>query len=756
MSAGDSKKLPTRPDLASPSPLRAVRLQDALGAKTANALAKMGLRTVEDLLRHYPRRYVKRGEMTDLSSLQLDDEVTVFAEIAMVKERPLRNRRGSMLEVVVTDGRGRLSLTFFGQSWQQRQLVAGRQGLFAGKVTDFRGTRQLSHPTYVLAPMGDSLDAEEIAAFAGAVIPVYPASSALSSWRVSSCVDLVLPHLDDAVDPLPAEVVKAQGVMAFAQALRAIHRPETLDEVNEAVHRLKFDEAFMLQLELLRRRAASTAQPATARRARAGGLLEAFDASLPYTLTAGQKEVGEDIAADLMRNHPMHRLLQGEVGSGKTVVALRAMLTVVDAGAQAALLAPTEVLATQHHRSITALLGSLAGEGLFATNADSVTVTLLTGSMSTAARREALLQIASGQAGIVIGTHALIQDTVQFADLALVVVDEQHRFGVEQRARLSEKAVGATKPHILTMTATPIPRTVAMSIFADMDVSTLSELPAGRAPIVTHVVAAAEHPAHEVRVWTRIEEEVRQGRKAYVVCAKIGDNAVSDDEEAFIEVPVAVDEGSSTTRAPLVGAVQMFERLRTDELSALRIELMHGRLPTDQRNDAMRRFGLPVTDPEAVDVLVATTVIEVGVDVPAASVMVVMDADNFGVSQLHQLRGRVGRGGLPGLCLLVTHAPSDSPARERIAVVASSTDGFVLSEYDLRSRREGDVLGASQSGRHRTLRLLEVIDDIDIVTAARAAAATVIDSDPELSDHPLLAAALADAIADRADYLEKS
>ena len=744
---------------AASAALRATKLNAVVGAKTSAALSKMGMSTVEDLLRYYPRRYVQRGQLTDLATLRVGDTATVFAEVASVNARPMRNRRGTMVEVVVTDGRGRLSLTFFGQQWLQRQFVPGRQGMFAGTVTEFRGTRQLSHPEYVLAPLGDDLDEEQVDAFAGVIIPVYPATSAMPSWRVSASVDLVLPFLDDVADPLPDTVRAEQRLPTLAEALRWIHRPQTMEEVAQATTRLKFDEAFLLQLELLRRRAAWEGEPASSFQARAGGLVDAFDESLPYTLTAGQSEVSQQIADDLQRSHPMHRLLQGEVGSGKTVVALRAMLTVVDAGAQAALLAPTEVLATQHYRSITSLLGGLAGEGLFASDGPGVTVTLLTGSMPTAARRKAMLDIASGQAGIVIGTHALIQEAVQFAQLALVVVDEQHRFGVEQRARLAAKSGESVRPHMLTMTATPIPRTVALALFADLDISTLTELPAGRAPITTHVVAALEQPAHLARVWSRIIEEVQLGRKAYVVCTRIGadrDSAAEaaddvSDEDFFDDAGAAAD-----VFVQPVGVLEMFERLTAGELSELRVAMLHGRLPEAERAEAMRRFALPAEARDAYDVLVATTVIEVGVDVPSASVMAVIDADRFGVSQLHQLRGRVGRGGLPGLCLLVTSTPADSPARERLAVVASTTDGFALSEYDLKTRREGDVLGADQSGRRSTLRLLEVIEDLPLVEAARTAATDVISTDSSLAGHPLLREALEAAIADRADYLEKS
>ena len=713
-------------------------LASVVTPKAAKALATLSITTTEELLRHYPRRYATRGELSNLASLQVGETVTVFAEVLSSRSRPTKQRGRTMLEVVVTDGTGRLTLTFFGQAWRERQLTAGRRGMFSGKVGEFRGTRQLAHPEYVLIPHGDDVDPDSVAAFANEIIPVYPASAALPSWRVAACVNLALPLLSQVTDALPETVRESQSLLTLADALHKVHRPESDDEVREAIRRLKFDEAFILQAELLRRR---NENQHTAARPRAGsghGVLAKFDAGLPYPLTAGQRAAGEEIAADIARGWPMQRLLQGEVGSGKTVVALRATLAVADTRGQSALLAPTEVLAQQHFASIRALLGSLAGEGIVS-QPGAVTVTLLTGSMSQAAKRQALLEIASGAAGIVIGTHALLQDTVQFADLGLVVVDEQHRFGVEQRARLLEKSADETRPHLLVMTATPIPRTVAMTVFADLDISTLTELPAGRAPITTHVVLACEQPRHMARVWERVVEEVSLGRKAYVVCSRIGGESTSAD-----------DDGPSAH-----GVVELFERLSTHELAKTRVGLLHGRMPSEEKDSVMSQFAAPASDADALDVLIATTVIEVGVDVPTASVMVVMDADKFGVSQLHQLRGRVGRGGLPGLCLLVTESV-DPIARERLAMVASTTDGFVLSEYDLSVRREGDVLGAEQSGRASSLRLLQVLHDQEIVKLARMEAERLISADPDFSAFPALREAITALSADRAEYLEKA
>jgi ATP-dependent DNA helicase RecG len=476
--------------------------------------------------------------------------------------------------------------------------------------------------------------------------------------------------------------------------------------------------------------------------------LEAFDARLPFELTAGQVDVSKAIFEDLADKHPMHRLLQGEVGSGKTVVALRAMLAVIDAGGQAALLAPTEVLAHQHYRSISTLLGPLAESGQLGGAEVATRIALLTGSLGAAPRRSALLDAASGAAGILIGTHALLQESVQFADLGLVVVDEQHRFGVEQREAL--RAKGANPPHVLVMTATPIPRTVAMTVYGDLDVSTLTELPAGRAPIQTSVVPASERPDWLDRAWQRVREEAREGRQAYVVCPRIGDAEGTEDDAGTEGEPDP--ETGGTPRRPAVAVLDVLPALVEGPLKGLRVEAMHGRLPSDDKDAVMRRFVAGETD-----VLLSTTVIEVGVDVANATVMVVLDADRFGVSQLHQLRGRVGRGSHPGLCLLVTDVEPGAPARDRLDAVAETLDGFRLSELDLEQRREGDVLGATQAGRRSSLRLLSVLRDAELITAAREEASALVDEDPGLVDHPVLARALATMLEpERAEFLEKA
>jgi ATP-dependent DNA helicase RecG len=724
-------------------------LRRFVGDNTAKVFAsKLEVHTVDDLLRHYPRRYAERGELTDLSELRPDEDVTVLAEIAAVKKRRMQHRKGSILEVVVTDGRGRLTLTFFNQNWRERDLVVGRRGLFAGKVSSYRNTWQLAHPDYEL--LGDAGEGDpDPDAFAGALIPVYPASANLRSWKIAKAVKVVLDVLGAVPDPVPTDVRDKRDLIGLTEALHKIHRPQTQDDVRRARDRLRYDEAFLLQTLLAQRRLAARDLPATPRVAATEGLLTRFAATLPFRLTQGQREIGDVIAHDLAHDHPMHRLLQGEVGSGKTLVALEAMLTVVDAGGQAALLAPTEVLAQQHHRSICELLGPLAQRGRLGGDDHGTSVALLTGSQGTAARRQTLLDVASGDAGIVIGTHALLQEHVEFFDLGLVVVDEQHRFGVEQRDAL--RAKGKNPPHLLVMTATPIPRTVALTVFGDLEVSTLTELPAGRSPISTYVVPVTERPHYLERSWERVREEVASGRQVYVVAPRIGDAEGTEDDDD-VDQPVDGDLDASTPRRPAVAVLDLAPSLIDGPLTDLRVEILHGRLPSDVKDGVMRRF-----EAGLIDVLVATTVIEVGVDVANATVMVVMDADRFGVSQLHQLRGRVGRGAWPGLCLLVTEVEEGTPARERLDAVAATTDGFVLSRLDLEQRREGDVLGTSQAGHRSRLRLLRAIRDEEVIGLARDDATEVVADDPALSEHPALAAAVEQVVAaQNADYLEKA
>ncbi|MEU8536232.1 ATP-dependent DNA helicase RecG [Streptomyces parvulus] len=730
-------------------------LKKVLGPATAKVMAEhLGLHTVGDLLHHYPRRYEERGQLTHLADLPMDEHVTVVAQVADARLHSFASSRaprgkGQRLEVTITDGSGRLQLVFFGNGVHKphKELLPGTRAMFAGKVSVFNRRLQLAHPAYELLRAADEDEASEsVESWAGALIPLYPATAKLESWKIGKAIQTVLPSAQEAVDPLPASLREGRGLVSLPEALLKIHRPHTKVDIEDARARLKWDEAFVLQVALARRRHAETQLPAVPRRPLPDGLLAAFDDRLPFTLTDGQRKVSREIFDDLATDHPMHRLLQGEVGSGKTMVALRAMLAVVDAGGQAVMLAPTEVLAQQHHRSVVEMMGELAEGGMLGGAEHATKVVLLTGSMGAAARRAALLDLATGEAGIVIGTHALIEDKVQFHDLGLVVVDEQHRFGVEQRDALRGK--GKQPPHLLVMTATPIPRTVAMTVFGDLETSVLDQLPAGRSPIASHVVPAADKPHFLSRAWERVREEVSNGHQAYVVCPRIGDEA--DDPGRKGGAGKASPEDDAEKRPPLA-VLDVAGQLAKGPLEGLKVEILHGRMPPDDKDAVMRRFAAGETD-----VLVATTVIEVGVNVPNATAMVIMDADRFGVSQLHQLRGRVGRGSAAGLCLLVTEMPEASAARQRLNAVAGTLDGFELSRIDLEQRREGDVLGQAQSGARTSLRVLAVIEDEEIIAEARQEAAALVAADPELTGVPGLRTAL-EALLDeqREQYLEK-
>jgi ATP-dependent DNA helicase RecG len=730
-------------------------LRSTVGGATAKALAALDLVTIGDLLGHHPRRYTDHGQLSDIGSLQVDEQATVLAEVASVSSRRMKQRKGTLQEAVITDGRSRLSLTFFNQPWRERQLTPGSRGLFAGTVSVRGSKRQLTHPECLI--FGGPVEGEPaseverdlmaIEQFTDYLIPIYPATAKLPSWRIQKAIGVLLDTLPELPDVLPADVVAREQLMSRTEAVRTIHRPRSMDDVQNARRRLAYDEALVLQTVLARRRAALAAQAATPRVPVAGGLLDAFDERLPFTLTQGQQAVTKEIATDLARSQPMHRLLQGEVGSGKTVVALRAMVAVVDAGGQAALLAPTEVLAQQHYRTMTSMLGALAEGGMLGAPAEATRVRLLTGSLSAAQRREVLLDMASGEAGIIVGTHALLQEHVDFFDLGLVVIDEQHRFGVEQREALRAKA--ESPPHVLVMTATPIPRTVAMTIFGDLDVSTLVELPVGRQTIATHVVPAAERPAFLERTWERVCEEVALGRQAYVVCPRIG----ADLDAASLGTGAGTGVGSNDTLAPEQHSVlALTQYLEDGPLSDCRVAMLHGQMPAEAKDAVMSRYAAG-----DIDVLVATTVIEVGVDVPNASVMVVMDADRFGVSQLHQIRGRVGRGETAGLCLLVTDLPTGHASRERLQQIASSSDGFELARLDLEQRREGDVLGVAQSGVRSSLKVLRAVSDEQLIVTARGDAIEIVAADPDLESHPELREAVNDLeAAEQAEFLEKS
>ncbi|WP_077487655.1 ATP-dependent DNA helicase RecG [Sinomonas mesophila] len=737
-------------------------LSRLLGASSAKKIRdSLGLETAGELLDYFPRRYVQRGELTPIALLPLDEDVTLIARVVRAATRRMATRKGSITEVLVSDGFGdhgadTISLTFFNAFQASRQLAPGTVAMFSGRVGRYKGKLQLTNPDYVLLDPEDSAEGtpEELAA---RPIPVYSATAKLTTWQIERAVKTLLSQLDLGTleDPLPEALRQKYRLPGLADAYRLIHEPATQEACMLARRRFQYEEALVLQSALARRRIQHAQLPSRPSPARRGGLLDAFDAQLPFELTEGQRSVGEELAAELAAPHPMNRLLQGEVGSGKTVVALRAMLQVVDDGGQAALLAPTEVLAGQHYESIRRTLGPLAREGLLGAS-DGVEVVLLTGSQSAGERKRALLAAASGQAGIVVGTHALLSEAVQFADLGLVVVDEQHRFGVEQRDALRAKSLAT--PHLLVMTATPIPRTVAMTVFGDLETSVLRELPAGRAPIATHVVGLVENPSWEQRIWARAREEVDAGRQVYVVCPQIGESSEEGQEEGDLAAldaatwgGTALADGASAP-PPAASVAGTMEQLAGEAaLEGVRLGMLHGRMDTADKSASMESFAAGRTD-----VLVATTVVEVGVDVPNATLMVILDADRFGIAQLHQLRGRVGRGGHPGTCLLVTALEPGHPSRARLDAVAASTDGFVLAQKDLEQRREGDILGATQSGRRSTLRLLRVLRDAEVIERARGDALGLVAEDPGLDRQPALRAAIDEYLGpDKEVFLER-
>lgn len=767
------------------------RVRNLVGEATAKQLTKLRIETVSDLLRHVPRRYIRGTENSNLAEIEPGEEVSLLLEVRDTSIHPTRGGQRWRLRGLLSDGERTIELTFFGneglvQYWRS-QLGTGKRGLFAGKVSVFRDQLQLTHPDYVTFDSDGRITGgaqrnhgmRQLIGSSG-YLGIYPATGKLPTWKVSEIItEYGLPELASLDEPLPAEVLEAVDVVALAEAdveqdgfcaryqllpedftgrhlptlaeaFTWVHQPPDLVSAFLGRQRMVFDEAFAVQATMAQRRAIARRQPAIPRPHRDDGLAAAFDARLPFELTAGQREVGEQIHQGLTGDHPMQILLQGEVGSGKTLVALRAMLDVVDNGGQAVLLAPTEVLAAQHAATIVDQLGELAAGGGLLAEGPSTQVALLSGSLSAARRRKALLQIASGEAGIIVGTHALLADQVQYADLGLVVVDEQHRFGVAQRAILGDRA--EHRPHLLVMTATPIPRTVAMTSFGDLQVATLREIPAGRQDVTTTVVDEWLHPRWLDRAWSLITEQVREGRQAFVVCSQIEGEEQPRVRPESPEEYLKLAGDDQTEREPVDprGAEPTHAWLSEGPLAGLRLGLVHGRLPAEEKDRVMAEFAAG-----RLDVLVATTVIEVGVDVPNASVMVISDADRFGISQLHQLRGRIGRGAHPGSCLLLTTSEAGSPARIRLNALAGTRDGFTLAEVDLAQRREGDVLGADQSGGRSSLRLLRVLDHLALIDAAGAAVAQWEEHDPEFA-HPGVVDAinqLADSAA--ADYLER-
>ena len=713
------------------------KLIDVIGDRSAKVVAsELGYKTVGDFLHHYPRRYVRRGELTNIAELREGEEATVLAKVHSVKSRRMANRKQVIVEVIIEDNnREKMSLTFFNQAWREKEMRIGRQGLFAGKIGTFKGARQLAHPELEWLP-GDSDVEDAIESFADKYLPIYPATGKFPSWKIAKSLEIVLDSLDQVEDFLPETIREQYEFPNLFDAFKEVHRPTDIKRADLARARLTFDEAFLLQLTMVSQKREQAKIYTVARIPKEKGVLAEFDKSLPFQLTPGQISVSEEIFEDLLAEHPMHRLLQGEVGSGKTIVALRSALNVIDASAQVAFLAPTEVLAQQHYRTIKKQLGELATKGELGAPELAINVALLTGSMSQSEKRETQARIKSGEVDLVVGTHALLSEAVEFKDLGLVIVDEQHRFGVEQRDALRAKA--KTPPHLLVMTATPIPRTVAITVFGDLDISTLSELPLGRTPITTHLVNALSKPNYLERAWQRIKEEVSAGHQAYVVAPRISAGNSEDIDMDFLFGTESKEMAAVTELAP---------ELATGVLKGLRVAQLHGKQNSDEKEATMQAFSA-----KEIDVLVATTVIEVGVDVPNATVMVIMDADRFGISQLHQLRGRIGRGQAPGLCLLITKVPENSLAFERLNAVANTLDGFELARIDLDQRREGDVLGVSQSGTRSHLKLLRVLRDEEIIIKARSAAEITLDT----GISPTLAREISKLLAEReVEFLDK-
>jgi ATP-dependent DNA helicase RecG len=683
----------------------------------------LGIHNVLELIEHYPRRYLDRTKRSDIADLRVGEEATVYAEVRKMTSRRTRQGR-ALVETIVYDGTSYLYVTFFNQPWRAQQLPTGTEAAFFGKLEHYRGKHQMTNPAVdVLGRIGEKT---------GVIVPIYPQSGKadVSTWQLQKFVAEALRRARDLEDPVPDEILGRLNMTDRTRAYNGIHQPETEADHFRAAHRLKFDEFLRMQLGLVARKRAFEERRVGLRHRLDGPLVPAFHAQLPFALTGDQRAAIDEIAGDLAAPRPMHRLLQGDVGSGKTVVALTALLTAVQGGYQGALMAPTEVLAEQHHLSISRFL-----EGLTVSSESTllgerpVRVELLTNRTGAAGRRKLSAALAAGEVDIVVGTHALIYDSVAFPALGVAVIDEQHRFGVEQRALLRAKGPGGDEsgpePDVLVMTATPIPRTAAMLIYGDLDKSELREMPPGRTPITTEVIPPA--PLEREAAYRRLREQVAAGRQAYVVCPLV-------EGSEKVEAKAATEEAS---------------RLEAEELAGLRVGLLHGQMPPADKEATMARFRAGL-----IDVLVATTVIEVGVDVPNATVLVVEDADRFGLSQLHQLRGRVGRGGGESWCFLFAD-PQTPEAEARLQAMADSTDGFLLAERDLEIRGAGEVFGERQAG-FTDLKLGRIPRDEPVVLEARRVAEEILDGDPGLAAHRQLAEEVEDLLGDDVEFLFKS
>jgi ATP-dependent DNA helicase RecG len=732
------------------------RLDFVVGAKVAGPLDEVfGIRTVDDLLRHYPRSYTEGASRwgADDERPPAGEHITIIDTIVDTETFPMKKTPKKLCHrITLGSGRNRVTATFFNANYLKKDLTKGTKVMLSGEVGFFRNVMQLTHPAFLLLDRQDGKNrgtaslksianashattGEDIAdAYQRHFFPIYPASAKLQSWTIFSSVRQVLDVLDPVPDPLPEDLRAKFGLVSEDEALRDIHLAESESRRQRARERLTFDEAVGLQWALVARRHGELSESGPPAPPCPDGLAAELLGRLPFELTAGQREVLGVLSEGLAATRPLNRLLQGEVGSGKTIVSVLAMLQMVDAGYQCALLAPTEVLAAQHLRSIRDVLGPLAMAGQLGGADNGTRLALLTGSMTAAQKKQIRAEIARGEVGIVVGTHALLQDAVDFDNLGMVVVDEQHRFGVEQRDQLRAKARPGVTPHLLVMTATPIPRTVALTVYGDLETSTLRELPRGRQPITSNVIFVKDKPAWLDRAWQRITEEVAAGRQAYVVAPRIDESDDPGDEQ--------------NAKAPET-AEGLYARLRAGELANLRLGLMHGRLSAEDKDAVMAAFRAG-----EIDVLVCTTVIEVGVDVPNATVMLVMDADRFGISQLHQLRGRIGRGRHPSLCLFASWSSPGSPAGRRLCAVAETLDGFALADLDLKERREGDVLGRNQSGKAITLRLLSLADHQEFIEAARDFCVQAYTDDRSNPGLAVLAARFTDT--DRIEYLDKS